>query len=367
MEELGTTTKDNRQFQRSMTHLINQKLFRVVSAGEDIGPMYSLTQKAGWNQTLGDLKILAAQHPQGNLLGVADISGVSDPLGSGMVLNVGESLAWIGMILVHPAHRRQGIASAIMEECIEVARLAMGNSIVGLDATPAGLQVYKNIGFQRSFKIWRCQLKTDTAIPVDASVEVVRDYSMYKYTKLLKITGLHQKFRGLRLIHKMHSEGTLMAMSKGKPVGMVMTRPGRLMPFIGPLVATSSGVAKTLLDHVLKYWKERGHDEVFMDIPEKHFKSASRWENETKCIESPTNCILTSEIRPLRSLIRMYEVITDDNFSRLSTRISQGKRPVRSLETLKHGRAGLQATTIYMKQEIETLQYIYAAGGPELS
>ena len=76
--------------------------------------MYSLSQKAGWNQTIDDLKLLAAQNPQGNLLGVADIDGVSKPLGSGMVLNVGESLAWLGMILVHPEHRRQGIASAIV-------------------------------------------------------------------------------------------------------------------------------------------------------------------------------------------------------------------------------------------------------------
>jgi len=350
-----------------MTHLIHQNLFRVVSAGKDIVSMYSLSQKAGWNQTIDDLKLLAAQDPKSNLLGVADIDGISKPLGSGMVLKVGESLAWIGMILVHPEHRRQGIASVIMEECIEVARLAMNNSIVGLDATPAGLQVYKNIGFQKSFKIWRCQLKTETTIQIDASIKIIRNISMYKYTDMLQDMGLHTKFAGLSLIKMMYPEGVWVAHAKGEPVGMIMTRPGRLKPFIGPLLAASPEAARTLLDQVLKYWKEKGHDEVFIDIPEKHFNSASRWESEIACINPPDEYVLSSGIKPARCFIRMYELISEDNFIRLTARKSDDTRHVRSIETLEHGRAAFAATTTYLKQEVETLQYLYAVGGPELS
>ena len=329
--------------------------------------MYSLSQKAGWNQTIDDLKLLAAQNPQGNLLGVADIDGVSKPLGSGMVLNVGESLAWLGMILVHPEHRRQGIASAIMEQCIEVARLAMDNSIVGLDATPAGLQVYKNIGFQKSYKIWRCQLQTEATIQIDTSIEVIRNISMYKYTDMLRDMNLHTKFIGLSVIQKMHPEGVWVAQAKGKPIGMVLTRPGRIKPFIGPLLAASPGAARTLLDHVLKYWKEKGYDEVFMDIPEKHFNSASRWENEMVCIKPPEDCILAQGVEAVRCFIRMYELISEDNFIRLTARKSDDTRHVRSIETLEHGRAAFEATVSYMNQEVETSQYLYAVGGPELS
>lgn len=350
-----------------MSHQIHQNLFRVVSAGKDIGPMYSLSKKAGWNQTSDDLKLLAGQDPQANLLAVADINGVYNPLGSGLVLNVGESLAWIGMILVHPERRRQGIASAIMEKCIEVARLAMDNSIVGLDATPAGLQVYQNIGFQTSIKIWRCQLKTDAAIQTDGSVEVFRDLFMYKYTKMLQDIGLHQKLLGIRLTQKMHPEGTLMAISNGKPVGLVLTRPGRLKPFIGPLVATSTGAARTLLDHVLKYWKEKGYDEAFIDIPEKHFSGASRWESEMKCNTPPTDCILGQGVEAARCFIRMYEVISDENFIRISARIAQGNKYARSIEALEHGRASYAETVKYMKNEMKSLEYQYAVGGPELS
>ncbi len=350
-----------------MTHPIHQNLFRVVSAGKDIVSMYSLSQKAGWNQTIDDLKLLAAQDPKGNLLGVADIDGISKPLGSGLVLNVGESLAWIGMILVHPEYRRQGIASVIMEECIEVARLVMNNSIVGLDATPHGLQVYTNIGFQKSFNIWRCQLKTEATIQIDASIKIIRNLSMYKYTDMLQDMGLHTKFAGLSLIQKMHPEGVWVAQAKGKPIGIVMTRPGRLMPFVGPLLAASPGAARTLLDHVLKFWKEKGHDKVFMDIPEKHFNSASLWENEIACITPPEDCVLSSGIKPARCFIRMYELISADNFIRLAARRSDDTRHVRSIETLEQARAAFEDTASYMNQEIETLQYLYAVGGPELS
>jgi len=329
--------------------------------------MYSLSKKAGWNQTSDDLKLLAAQDPKGNLLGVTDIDGISKPLGSGMVLNVGESLAWLGMVLVHPEHRRQGIASAIMEQCIEVARLAMDNSIVGLDATPAGLQVYKNIGFQMSFKIWRCQLQTEATIQIDASTEVIRNLSMYKYTDMLRDMNLHTKFIGISVIQKMHPEGVWVALAKGKPIGMVMTRPGRLKPFIGPLVAASPGIARTLLDHVLKYWKEKGYDEAFIDIPEKHFSGASRWESEMKCNTPPTDCILGQGVEAARCFIRMYEVISDENFIRLSARIAQGNKYARSIEALEHGRAGYAETIEYMKNEMKSLEYQYAVGGPELS
>jgi GNAT superfamily N-acetyltransferase len=350
-----------------MTHPIHQSPFRIVSAGKDIDPMYSLSQKAEWNQTIDDLMLLAARDPKGNLLGVADIDGVSKPLGSGMVLNIGESLAWLGMILVHPEHRRQGIASAIMEQCIEVARLAMDNSIVGLDATPAGLQVYKNIGFQKSFKIWRCKLQTEAIIQIDASIEVIRNLSMYKYTDMLRDMNLHTKFAGLRVIQKIHPEGVWVAQAKGKPIGMVMTRPGRLKPFIGPLLAAFPGAARTLLDHVLKYWKEKGHDEVFMDIPEKHFNSASRWESEMVCITPPEDCVLGQGVEAARCFIRMYEMISEENFSLLATRKADGNKHARDVEALKHARSSYAITVEHMKKELESLEYLFAVGGPELS
>ncbi len=180
--------------------------------------MYLLSQRADWNQTKEGLKLLAAQDPQANLLAVADI-GANNPLGSGLVLNVGESLAWIGMILVHPDHRRRGIASAIMEECIEVARLAMDSSIVGLDATPAGLQVYKNIGFRESFKLWRCKLNTDTIIERDKAVKITSLSSIDKHSNFLRAVKLDKKLAGLRLIHKMYPEGSFLAQFQGEPCG----------------------------------------------------------------------------------------------------------------------------------------------------
>ena len=165
----------------------------------------------------------------------------------------------------------------------------------------------------------------------------------------------------------MYPEGSFLAQFQGEPCGIAMSRPGRLKPFIGPLIANSADVARKLLGYLLNYWKGKDCGGVFIDVPENHFETASRWESEMKCATPPANCVLGPEIQPARGLVRMYELISADNFIRLTARKSDDTRPVRSIDTLEHGRAAFEATVTYMKQEIETLRYIYATGGPELS
>ena len=96
--------------------IILQELFQLMSAGNTVDPMYFLCKRTGWNQTLNDLKLIASTNKQGNILATAHIYGAINPLGSGMVINLGESLCWLGMILVHQELRRQGIATAMVEK-----------------------------------------------------------------------------------------------------------------------------------------------------------------------------------------------------------------------------------------------------------
>ena len=346
--------------------LIFKDLFQVVSAGKLIDPMYFLSKRAGWNQTDSDLRLFASENMQGNLLGFAKIQGTVNPLGTGMVLSLGDSICWIGMILVHPELRRQGIASVIMGKCIEEARLNKEKAIIGLDATPQGLQVYENLGFQPSFPIWRGKLKTDTEVAPDKSIEIKAVSSVESYADLFEGTNLSKKIAGFQLIQNLNPTGVWVAMFKGKSVGLVMTRPGRLNPFIGPLLAITPSIAIGLLGHALKYWKNKGFEEVILDVPERHFDNESRSETIKNDSEFPKGCILSSEIQVTRKLIRMYQIISEDDIGKISDTTPIYETQVRDT-VLQHANDSYEETMAYMKSEIETLKYLYATGGPEVS
>jgi GNAT superfamily N-acetyltransferase len=346
--------------------LVFKDQFQVVSAGKFIDPMYFLSKRAGWNQTDRDLRLFASENMQGNFLGIANIHGTINPLGTGMILSLGDSVCWLGMILVHPELRRQGIANSIMEKCIEVARLNLGKSIIGLDATPQGMQVYENLGFQPSFPIWRSKLSTDATIASEQSTEILPVSSVASYTDLFEGTNLSKKIEGFQLIQNLYPEGVWVAMFKGKSVGLVMTRPGRLNPFIGPLLAITPSIAKALLGHALKYWKNKGYEEVILDVPERHFDNASVSETIHDKPETPRGCILSSELHATRKFIRMYQIISEDDRYNMSA-TTHIKEPVRNTAMWKHAKDSYEETVDYMKSEIETLKYLYTTGGPEVS
>src|SRR5205814_10536914 len=54
--------------------------------------------------------------------------------------------AWISMILVTQAWRRQGLATRLMQRCIDA--LDTRRLVPALDASPAGREVYRRIGFR---------------------------------------------------------------------------------------------------------------------------------------------------------------------------------------------------------------------------
>src|SRR6185436_14043087 len=97
----------------------------------------SVRALAGWNQTIADWERFLTAEPDGCFL--AEWNGV--PAGTATTMVYGLALAWIGMVLVHPDHRRRGIGRALLVRCIEHLR-GRGVRGIKLDATPAGKEVY---------------------------------------------------------------------------------------------------------------------------------------------------------------------------------------------------------------------------------
>src|SRR5262249_40000252 len=97
-------------------------------AEDDITDCVALSAEAGWNQTIEDW-LLFLRH--GILLGLPDREGVT--VGTGAVLAYPGGFAWISMVLVTAARRRERIGTTILEACrAEIA----GRGLVSRRLTP---------------------------------------------------------------------------------------------------------------------------------------------------------------------------------------------------------------------------------------
>src|SRR5215467_1002644 len=80
----------------------------------DIPAAMELKEAAGWNQTKEDWRRLLLLQPDGCFGAIKDRRLV----GTTTTTIYGE-LAWIGMVLIEPQHRRQGIAVKLMAVALD--------------------------------------------------------------------------------------------------------------------------------------------------------------------------------------------------------------------------------------------------------
>src|SRR4026209_418202 len=148
---------------------MNTSIRLRVLTREDLPFADAVRALAGWNQTIADWERFLAAEPGGCFL--AEWDGV--PAGTATTIVYGPAVAWIGMVLVHPDHRRRGIGRALLERCIEHLR-ERGVRCIKLDATPAGKQVYDGLGFKDEWTLTRSEHAAVRG-PRDQSVSGMRD------------------------------------------------------------------------------------------------------------------------------------------------------------------------------------------------
>ena len=130
---------------------------RVMTAG-DIPAGMRLKDTAGWNQTQGDWERFLRASPEGCF--VAEREG--RVVGTAATIVYEGRFAWIGMVLVDPATRGQGIGTKLLEKTIEYLD-GCGIPSLKLDATPQGKPIYQKLGFVSEYEIERWQLKRSPA------------------------------------------------------------------------------------------------------------------------------------------------------------------------------------------------------------
>src|ERR1043165_9549316 len=110
-----------------------------------------LSAEAHWNQNEADWKFFLNE---GTVFGIRD--GDGRLIATAALLPYSGGNAWISMVLVTQSWRRRGLATKLVDACLEAA--TRQGLTTWLDATPAGATVYGPLGFTPTLQLRRLKL-----------------------------------------------------------------------------------------------------------------------------------------------------------------------------------------------------------------
>jgi GNAT superfamily N-acetyltransferase len=196
----------------------------------------ALSALVGWNQLGADWRHFL---DHGRAVAVDD----GDPAclaATAAVLPFGPDLAWISMVLVRPDRRRAGLATALMRWAVEALE---GTRCVALDATPAGREVYRRLGFEDVLGFTRWRLPAPPMPPAVA----VRPLTTADWPALLALDAEGFGARRAPLLRGFAGRLPASAWIAGDGSGFALGRDGLRAPQIGPVVARDPRTALALI------------------------------------------------------------------------------------------------------------------------
>jgi GNAT superfamily N-acetyltransferase len=199
----------------------------------------ALSTEAHWNQNEADWRFFLTE---GTMYGARDSDG--HLIASAALLPYGSGNAWISMVLVTENWRRRGIATRLVDACLDAA--SKQGVVTWLDATPAGATVYEPLGFAPTLQLRRLRLKQATFAkaearpslsPCDIQTFVAHDRRAMGFDRSVLLAEVGRR-SGSRLL------------SSGEAVALV--RDGRTARHIGPAFAANSGQALAMVNDIVR-------------------------------------------------------------------------------------------------------------------
>ncbi len=203
-----------------------------LDAGDAAGGL-KLSTEAHWNQNEADWRFFLTK---GIVFGHRDRKGAL--VATAALLPYTDTDAWISMVLVTESWRRRGLATRLVDTCLNTASKLGVTSF--LDATPAGAAVYGPLGFTPTIQLRRLRLANahggGSSLPLGKLNEFLTcDISAIGFDR----RALMEELSG-RAGSKLISNGNAMA----------LIRDGRTARHIGPLFAASPADALTLVNDI---------------------------------------------------------------------------------------------------------------------
>lgn len=213
-----------------------------VMTQSDIPAGMRLKEIAGWNQTARDWERFLAASPEGCF--VAEAEG--QVVGTVATIAYEHRFAWIGMVLVDPASRGQGMGTKLLVKAIEHLDTC-GIPSIKLDATPQGKPLYEKLGFVSEYEIERWQLPRPPTLLAAPELSALTE----------EVLKLDQKVFGAdrsALLLSIAAECPKLVLQTAKLPklsGYCLGRRGALADQLGPWVAEDESAAADLLDGFL--------------------------------------------------------------------------------------------------------------------
>jgi predicted N-acetyltransferase YhbS len=227
---------------------------------DDLAAADQLRADLGWNQTISDWQRLFLLSPEGCF--VAEQNGRI--VGTCTTVRYGNALAWIGMMMVHPASRGQGIGGALLRCAVNHLR-RRGVRCIKLDATPMGQPLYTRIGFVPEWTLTRWE-HHGSPLVVEPAPDCIKTIAEKHWPAIVALdTRVFGAHRG-SLLHSLalSSRRALVYESRGSIMGFGMLRNGARAGYLGPIVA------RTETGQVLVRCLVSGNDNgpIFWDVPD---------------------------------------------------------------------------------------------------
>ncbi len=220
----------------------------------DIPGAMRLKAAAGWNQTPADWARLLALEPEGCFVDERD----GAVAGTATALCYRTELAWIGMVLVAPEYRRQGIARGLMQRALAWLR-GRGIRCIKLDASEMGRPLYRQLGFvdERPIERW-------ARLPGKERLSAASGIARGGFDRLDECMEMDQLAFGAdrsAVLASLAATDDGAVFSNGD--GYLLGRPGSDAYFLGPCAAPGETVAGDLARAFLA---GRAKETVFWDL-----------------------------------------------------------------------------------------------------
>ena len=224
-------------------------------APADIAAGLELCRAARWNQTGRDWELFLRLSPGGCRVAVKD----ERIIGTVATARYEGRFSWIGLMLVAPAERGQGIGGRLMVEALEVLR---DMPSIRLDATPAGHAVYRKLGFVDEYLLSR--METAPSMPSPAPrPELARPMTKEDIPAVatfdIEVFGADRRLT-LDWMYEGAPEYAWVIEERGQIVGYAFGRRGFNFEHLGPVVAHDRQTAQRLVSACLS----RRSDKAFI-------------------------------------------------------------------------------------------------------
>jgi GNAT superfamily N-acetyltransferase len=198
----------------------------------------ALSTEAHWNQNEADWRFFLTE---GTVFGMRDTDG--RVIATAALLPYTSGNAWVSMVLVTASCRRRGLATKLVDTCLDAATKQGLTS--WLDATPDGAGVYGPLGFTPTLQLRRLRLENSKP-PQSESRPNLSTCDLERFISNDRRT---MGFDRSSLLAELGGRSGSLLLSSGNAVTLI--REGRKARHIGPLFADGADRALALVHAIV--------------------------------------------------------------------------------------------------------------------